>query len=55
MRTFRTPTKLLVMLALCPSFADAEGLWNLPKAEAGFGTRFWPDEALNAPAPVGNN
>jgi hypothetical protein len=55
MQTFRPLTKLLLILAFCPSFAVAEGLWNGLKAGAGFGTRFWPDESLNTPDPIGNN
>jgi hypothetical protein len=35
MQTFKPLTKLLVIMAFCPSFAAAEGLWNGLKAGAG--------------------
>lgn len=35
MQTFKPLTKLLVILALCPSFAAAEGVWDGLKAGAG--------------------
>jgi hypothetical protein len=55
MQALKPLTKLLVIPAFCPLFAAAEGLWNVLDAEAGFGTRFWPGEALKAPDPVGND